>query len=75
MAKLTRSNNKLIAGVCGGLAEHFGLNTSAVRIVFILLLFLTFSAAGIAYLILWAIMPTKNAGDNYKERMQDRLNK
>jgi phage shock protein PspC (stress-responsive transcriptional regulator) len=74
MAKLTRSNNKLIAGVCGGLAEHFGLNASAMRIVFILLLFLTFSAAGIAYLILWAIMPTKNAGDNYKERMQNRLN-
>ena len=75
MAKLTRSNNKLLAGVCGGLAEHFGLNANAIRIVFILLLFLTFSAAGIAYLILWAIMPKKNSGESYKERMQQRLNK
>ena len=37
--KLYRSQtNKKLAGVCGGLAEHFGLNASAVRIVFILLL-------------------------------------
>lgn len=76
MAKLTRSNNKVIAGVCGGLAEHFGLSAGAMRIVFILLLFLTFSAAGIAYLILWVIMPNQNnAGDNYKERMQQKLDK
>ncbi|MBQ5662940.1 MAG: PspC domain-containing protein [Bacteroidaceae bacterium] len=75
MAKLTRSNNKLVAGVCGGLAEHFGLNVSAMRIVFILLLFLTFSAAGIAYIILWCLLPTKKSGDSYKERMQEKLNK
>ncbi len=75
MAKLTRSNNKIIAGVCAGIAEHFGLNTGAVRIVFILLLFLTFSAAGIAYIILWIIMPTRNAGEDYKERMQQKLGK
>ena len=56
MAKLTRSNNKVIAGVCSGLAEHFGLSTSAMRIVFVLLLFLTFSAVGIAYIILMVIM-------------------
>ena len=75
MAKLTRSNNKLIAGVCGGIAAHFGLNANAIRIVFILLLFLTFFSAGIAYLILWAIMPQKNSGESYKERMQNRLNR
>ncbi len=73
MPKLTRSKNKVIAGVCGGLAEHFGLNTNAVRIVFILLLFLTFSAAGIAYLILMVLLPTGNSGEKYKERMQERL--
>ena len=73
MANLTRSNDKVIAGVCGGLAEHFGLNASALRIVFVLLLFLTFSAAGIAYLILMVIMPKKNSGDSYKERMEEKL--
>ena len=76
MAKLTRSSNKMLAGVCAGLAEHFGLSTSAMRIVFIILLFVTFSAAGIAYLILWILLPEgNNRADNYKERMQNRLNK
>ena len=75
MAKLTLSDNKIIAGVCGGLAEHFGLNVSAVRIVFILLLFITFSSIGIAYVILWAIMPKKNSGKSYQERMNNRLNR
>ena len=77
MAKLTRSSNKMLAGVCAGLAEHFGLSTSAMRIVFIILLFITFSAAGIAYLILWILLPegNSNGADNYKERMQNRLNR
>ena len=76
MAKLTRSRNKIVAGVCAGLAEHFGLSTGAMRIVFCILLFITFSAAGIAYLILWFLLPEgRNAAESYKERMQNRLNR
>ena len=76
MAKLTRSRNKIVAGVCAGLAEHFGLSTGAMRIVFCILLFITFSAAGIAYFILWFLLPEgRNAAESYKERMQNRLNK
>lgn len=67
----------MLAGVCAGLAEHFGLSTGAMRIVFVILLFVTFSAAGIAYLILWLLLPegNKNSSANYKERMENRLNK
>lgn len=76
MAKLTRSNNKMIAGVCAGIAEHFGWSVSMTRIVFVLLLFITFSTAGIAYLILWMLMPVgSNSADRYKDRMRDRLNR
>ena len=77
MAKLTRSRNKIVAGVCAGLAEHFGLSTGAMRIVFCILLFITVSAAGIAYLILWFLLPedNRNGADSYKERMQNRLNR
>ena len=78
MAKLTRSNNKVLAGVCGGLAEHFGLSASAMRIVFVLLLFITFSAVGIAYLILWLLLPmgdANSASDDYRNRMNEKLNK
>ena len=77
MAKLTRSSNKMLAGVCAGLAEHFGLSTGAMRIVFIILLFVTFSAAGIAYLILWILLPegNSNSADNYRNRIQNKLNR
>ena len=34
--KLVRSANKKIAGVCGGLAEYFGMDASILRIVWLL---------------------------------------
>ena len=38
--KLVRSANKKLAGVCGGLAEFFGLDASIVRIVWLLCILL-----------------------------------
>ncbi len=57
--KLKRSiSDRKIAGVCGGLAEYFGLDTSLVRIAWILAVIC--GGVGIlAYLILWLVMPEK----------------
>jgi phage shock protein PspC (stress-responsive transcriptional regulator) len=49
--KLARSANKKIAGVCGGLAEYFGMDASILRIVW--LLCVLFGGFGLlAYLIM-----------------------
>ena len=54
--KLIRSNNKMIGGVCAGIADYLGLDPTIVRIVWVLMLF--FAGFGILlYLILWIIMP------------------
>jgi phage shock protein PspC (stress-responsive transcriptional regulator) len=55
--RLYRSeNDKVIGGVCAGLANYFGLDTILVRIIFIVL---AFAGAGIlAYLILWIAVPS-----------------
>ena len=54
--KLSRSNNKMIGGVCAGIAEYLGLDPTIERIVWVLLLF--FAGFGILlYLILWIVMP------------------
>ena len=54
--KLSRSNNKMIGGICAGIAEYLGLDPTIVRIVWVLLFF--FAGFGvILYLILWIIMP------------------
>lgn len=32
--KLTRSNNRMLAGVCAGLADYFGWDVTVVRIIY-----------------------------------------
>ena len=72
--KLVRSNNKMIAGVCAGIAEYFGWDTSLVRIVYVLVTFFTAFCGIPVYLILWIIMPQRMPSDGYTDRMNDRLN-
>lgn len=57
--KLTRSSNKCIAGVCGGIAEYLDFDPTAVRVAYVLLTFFTAFAGSIVYLILWMVMPDK----------------
>jgi phage shock protein PspC (stress-responsive transcriptional regulator) len=58
MKKLYRSStNKKIAGVCGGLAEYFGIDATVIRVIFIILLLPGGLPGIIPYLILWAVMP------------------
>lgn len=55
--KLRRSNDKMIAGVCAGLAHYFDLDPTVIRIVYVLLSIFTAFAGVLVYLILWLIMP------------------
>ena len=56
--KLVRSANKKIAGVCGGLADYFGLDASIIRIVWLLCVLLG-GFGFLAYLIMWIVMPAQ----------------
>jgi phage shock protein PspC (stress-responsive transcriptional regulator) len=56
--KLLRSNNRVIAGVCAGLAEYLGWEITVVRIVYLVLSILSAAFPGIlVYIILWIVMP------------------
>jgi len=58
MKKLYRSStNKKIAGVCGGLAEYFGIDATIIRVIFVILLLPGGLPGLIPYLILWVVMP------------------
>ena len=52
-------SNKVIAGVCGGLAESFNLNATGLRWAVALVSLLLSGIPVIAYLILWAILKAK----------------
>lgn len=57
--RLTRSSNKMVAGVCAGLADYLGIDPTLMRIAYVLMIF--FAGFGILfYLILWLIMPSAN---------------
>ncbi|WP_281164186.1 PspC domain-containing protein [Liquorilactobacillus sicerae] len=62
--KIQRSDQRIIAGVCSGLAEYFRIEPWIVRIIFLILAviphltFLTISC----YLILIVLIPPKNRG-------------
>ncbi|GLZ44922.1 PspC domain-containing protein [Actinomycetospora sp. NBRC 106375] len=57
MATLTRPrNNAVIAGVCAGLAQRFGVSANLVRVLFVLSCLLP-GPQFVIYLALWVVMP------------------
>jgi phage shock protein C len=61
--RLTRSeSDRILAGVCGGIAEFLSIDATIVRIVFVLLA--VFGGSGIVlYLAAWAIVPRADRVD------------
>ena len=57
--RFTRSNtHRMIAGVCGGIAEYFALDPTLVRVGFVLLSVLSAAFPGlIVYIVMWLIVP------------------
>lgn len=57
--QLYRSRNALVGGVCAGIAERFDVDPLVVRILFLTFAVLTLGLAGLAYLVLWAVLPKR----------------
>jgi phage shock protein C len=56
--KLMRSEDRMIAGVAGGVANYFDTDPTLVRILFVLLTLLGGGGLGIlVYIVLWIVMP------------------
>jgi len=62
--KLQRdTRNKVIGGVCSGLANYFDIDTALVRVLFAIM-FLCASAGFWLYIILWVVMPAGQGTQN-----------
>lgn len=56
--KLLRSQDRWIAGVCGGIADYFDFDPVLVRIIYLLLTLFSAGFPGVLiYIMLWVIMP------------------
>lgn len=59
--QLTRSEtDKRIGGVCGGIAQYFGIDPTLVRIGFVVAAFMGFGI--LAYVVLWIVLPKGQPG-------------
>ncbi len=53
-------HHRVIAGVCGGLADWLGWDPTLVRVLFVLVSVLSAAFPGIlAYIVLWVLMPER----------------
>lgn len=58
MKKLFRSReNRMICGVCGGIAEYFNIDPTLVRLAWVLVAACSFGTGILAYFIAAIIMP------------------
>ena len=69
--KLKRSTNKILAGVCGGIAEYFEVDPTLIRVAYAALSIFTTGFPGLLlYLILMLIMPAAGGNDG-QNNIQD----
>jgi len=69
--RLTRSSDRLLAGVCAGIADYFGWSATRVRLGYVLLSVLSSAFPGLlVYLILWFILPM-GSPDRREFRLED----
>lgn len=52
-----RSDDRMVAGVCSGVAEYFGVDVTLVRLVTVVGAILGFGSLILAYVVAWALLP------------------
>ena len=61
MKKLYKSNNRMICGVCAGVADYFGIDPTIVRVIWALLAFF-YGTSILLYVIMALVVPEQPAG-------------
>ena len=70
MKKLHKSrNNRVLAGVCGGIAEFFGIDPTLVRLAWAVMF--CFAGSGLQLYIICALIIPNDTGDNYYDPSQN----
>ena len=60
--RLRKSSNRMIAGVCGGIAEWLDWDATLVRVLYVLISIFSAAFPGfLVYIILWIVMPNPEA--------------
>ena len=57
--RLYRSNNKMLGGVCAGVAEYLNIDPTVVRVLAVVLFFSPFIPMLLVYLFICLVVPNK----------------
>jgi phage shock protein C len=52
-----RSNDRMVAGVCSGVADYLGLDVTLVRLLTVVAAIFSVGAVAVAYIAAWILMP------------------
>lgn len=60
--KLFRSEkDRVLAGVCAGLAEYLNIDVAVIRVIFLLGFIFGFTSSFWVYIVLWVVVPTESS--------------
>jgi phage shock protein PspC (stress-responsive transcriptional regulator) len=60
-------DNRIIAGVCAGLAEYIGMDVNLVRVIAALLTLFTAGTGVLAYAVAWIVIPEEGQKSSIAE--------
>lgn len=67
------ANDRMVAGVCSGLAIQFGLPTAIVRLGFVLMSLFMGGIGIVIYAVLWVVMPLNDWADEVELARRERF--
>ncbi len=59
--------DKKIAGVCGGIAEYLEVDSTVVRLLWVVFTILSFGLGILAYLAAWLVIPRRPSGNSSRK--------
>jgi phage shock protein C len=62
-----KRDNRIIAGVCAGLADYAGIDVNLLRVIVALVSLFTAGTGVLAYLIAWAVIPEEGSKSSAAE--------
>ncbi len=62
-------DGRMLAGVCAGVADYFGLDVTLVRVIWAVVSVITGGAGVLAYLVAWIIIPDEGQKSSIAENM------
>jgi phage shock protein PspC (stress-responsive transcriptional regulator) len=68
-------DGRIVAGVCSGLSEYFGLDATLIRVIVALLTVFTGGFGALAYLAAWIVIPEEGEKTSIAEDLVNKSRK